>query len=130
MERSPRDIRDMVEQGAITPEDGALMFQGMRKQGEIVPAGEASSQGDVVIKIKTFQHTQKAPDNLYYDHRTETARKTRHLTGTAGYAIVGAVDGVIDSIVYGIGELAEDATYLVSRVNTRAREGWYRGKIR
>jgi hypothetical protein len=110
-ETSPRNIRDLVEAGELRPDQAAALYRQRRSIVEFV-------QEPQVVR------------GTYFDRRQEIARKMRHTTGAPIYAAVGAVDGVVDGISFGVSELAEDASFLVSRTYRKFREGWKRGQQR
>lgn len=130
MEQSPREIRDAVDRGEIEPSRAALIFQGLRRQKNLrVPAGQASTQGEVMIRLKDYNWTQRAPDKFYYEKRKETERVFRHMVGTPIYAAAGAIDGAVDGLVYLASELSEDLGMATSRIPRKFKEGFDRGKM-
>lgn len=117
---SPRDVRDLAEEGRITPEQAGQMFQLIRSNRPDI--------GDMQIKQKRFTFNQKAPPGYYHEIRKEKERKARHIVGTPVYIAAGMADGIMDGIIYLAGELAEDISFGISRTKKRVKDGWERGK--
>ena len=131
MERSPREIRDAVSRGELDPAEAAMVFQGRRREKDLrVPASQAPIQGEVMIKLKDFHYTQRAPEGYYYDKRVQMGRRVRHFVGLPLYAIVEAIDAMVDAGMFGMGEISEDIGFAATRIPTRFKEGWERGKLR
>ena len=60
--------------------------------------------------------------------RRDVEAGMRHLVGVPIHALIGIIDGLIDSATVLAGEVLEDATFFVSYSGKRMVDGWNRGK--
>ncbi len=102
-ERGPRQIRDLVDRGELEPQQAAALYQHNQKRS----------------LLRSVQEPQ-VERGVYFDRRQEVGRKTRQLIATPIYVAVGAIDGVVDGIAYGISEITEDVAFALSRTTRKA----------
>ena len=135
-ETSPRYIKDLVDQGKISPGDGAAMF-GQRHEVAEVPTEiiTPKRQGPTKLQLvgwavadKTKSTFNSRNSELHYQARRDIEEGFKHIVGIPIYAATGIIDGALEGGVYLVSEVAEDLTYLVARTGTRMRQGWERGK--
>lgn len=96
-----------------------------------VNALEAVQQAKAIYKPqpKIFRpFVMEGTDEEHFARRMEIEENVRHGIGMIGYGIIGAVDGVIDTVSFGVGEIAEDIAFGITRVIYRIRDGIQRGK--
>jgi hypothetical protein len=62
-------------------------------------------------------------------HRSENHIRVAHGISNIGAYATGAVDGVVDLLANGAGEIIEDAVFFISKVVHGAQHGWKRGKF-
>jgi hypothetical protein len=112
----PSQIREQMRKGEITPAQATDLFQDLHKETrEIAP-----------LKIAGY-YFQSARDEAHFGTRQDIEEKIRHATGTFFYGVFGVLDGVTDGVAYGLGEITEDASFLIARVIKRTKDGWKRG---
>lgn len=131
----PDAIESMLEEEP-TPEFSGMAV--MRPSGEIdYGAFETwlSTHGigtrdaqELAGAVKAMAHHRKEREEIDKNIRLMFELKLRHLVGMPIHAIIGVIDGLLESGAVGVSEVAETATFLVSRTQRRMREGWRRGK--
>ena len=111
----PSEIRDLITQGKISPEQGMQMFQQSHKDNP---------------KTLTKIHPQNlyARDQQHYITRMNLEENLRHISATPIYGAVGIADGILDGLIFGATELAEDISFGITRIIYRFRDGGERGK--
>jgi hypothetical protein len=64
-----------------------------------------------------------------YRHRSDTHTRVAHGISNVFAHATGFLDGIVDSLANGTGELFEDGAFFVSKVVHGATHGWARGKF-
>src|SRR3990167_11379273 len=127
-EMSPREIRDRLNGGGITPEAAAGLFQQLHDEpAEILAVVPREGGRFNALAIKTryvFDHTRAQE---HYEDRKDVEEGLKHMAGTIFYGATGIIDGTAEGMVYLASEVAETASFAVSRTINRVREGWKRG---
>lgn len=124
MERASEIKRDL-EEGKISHEQAVELFQQNRKVVPYRPKNSIENLKRIGGEIFNHNNAQE-----HYEQRMDIEEGFRHIVGTPIYGAIAAVDAVIDAASFGVTEIVEDATFLVSRTIYRARDGWERGKIK
>jgi hypothetical protein len=62
-------------------------------------------------------------------HRSENHIRVAHGISNIGAYATGAIDGVVDLLANGAGEIIEDTVFFISKVVHGAQHGWKRGKF-
>lgn len=138
----PTEIRDKLMAGELTPDQARAMFEEARASKAIEhkpihpmplkPQPEMRQMTDraqlAIIRPDLGRHLAQE-DAVHYYKREMVAERTRHAVGLLAYGLIGVVDGLLDSLGYGVSEIAEDITYGVTRTIYRAGDGIRRGKL-
>jgi hypothetical protein len=66
-------------------------------------------------------------DAEHFYQRSYVEESARHAVGLFAYGLIGFVDGIADSVGYGISELVEDVTFTAARTARKAIDGIQRG---
>ena len=72
-----------------------------------------------------FDHTL---EQTHFEHRLDAKEGIYQPIGLVAYGFIGAVDAVVDSVFYFLGEMAEDVSFGSSRIIFRIQDGWKRGR--
>lgn len=117
-------LRELVEKGIIT-EDMMMQSLAPRIEEDLeIRTVKAPSKLKIAGKY-LFNH---GIEQTHFNHRLDAKEAVSQPIGLVAYGVIGAIDAVVDSAFYLIGELTEDVTFGVSRIVYRAESGWNRGK--
>jgi hypothetical protein len=128
-ELSPREIRDRINNGKLEPEQAIKLFKGLHQQ-EVAPVVYQGMERESRLKrigMDLFNHNNA---QAHYEQRMDLEEGVRHAVGLPIYGAVAGVDAVVDALSFGVTEIVEDTTFLISRTIFRARDGWERGKVK
>lgn len=78
--------------------------------------------------VKAAAHFRKEREEIDTNMRLMFELKIRHLVGMPIHAIIGLIDGILEALAVGASEVAETATFAISRTTRRAADGIKRGK--
>jgi hypothetical protein len=67
-------------------------------------------------------------DAVHFYKREILEENVRHGVGLICYGLIGAIDGLLDSTMYGLSEIAEDLSFGGTRILYRFQDGIQRGK--
>jgi hypothetical protein len=66
--------------------------------------------------------------NEHAQVRRDIESGMRHVAGIPVHALIGLIDGIVDALTVGAGELAEDLTFFAGYTSRRVVDGWKRGR--
>ena len=112
----PSQIKNMLDQKEITPQQAIQMFQASNQEHLSSPI------------VKIHPHTLYTRDQQHYMTRMNLEENLRHYAALPIYGAVGIVDGILDGVIFGATEIAEDLSFGLTRIVYRFKDGWERGK--
>jgi hypothetical protein len=123
MTESPRDIRDMLNRGEISPGEAADLYRKLHGGGEVTHYSPKKGRFNAIAR-KTFNH-QLAYE--HYEERKDIEEGFKHMTGTVFFGATGIIDGALEGVVYMATEIMETASFAITRSINRIRSGAERG---
>lgn len=78
--------------------------------------------------VRAAAHFRKEREEIDTNMRLMLELKIRHLVGMPIHVILGVIDGILEALAVGASEIAETATFAISRTTRRAADGIKRGK--
>lgn len=138
----PTEIRDMLMAGELSPDQARAMFEQARLSKPpsaiehkthhpmpMKPPAQMVDRGQLEMVRPDLARGLVQLDAQHFYKRMLIEENARNFVAVPAYAIIGVIDGLLDSIGYGISEIAEDITFGVTRTIYRAGDGIKRGKL-
>ena len=138
----PSEIRDKLMAGEINPDQARKMFESVRQEKGVVVQkpqhpmpmkrqsfGQMADRQQLEMIRPDLGRNLVQLDAVHFYQRMKIEENVRHMVGVPSYAVIGFIDGLLDSIGYGLSEIAEDITFGVTRVIYRAGDGIKRGRL-
>lgn len=132
------EIKRQLESGEITPQQAMEAFISKHKEAKpnpLKPKSIAFPTAQVMDRQSLAQYRPDLAQNLanldmrHYHQRMIVEEFARNSVALPAYAIIGVIDGIIDSTGFLVSEVVEDVAFGVTRTIFRFKDGIVRGKL-